>query len=107
MVKKFNEMFEGSSIEKKIEEILNSPDAKKLILDEISNAYKSGFEYAWTRGQIGYTVNKDRRKREGDEFKNEMDLRLKEYIEKGSNEKSGTPLYKSPSIKSNWLDLED
>ena len=100
MLRKFNEMFgTDSDIEKRIEEILLSIDdkklAKELILEEIKNAYKSAFDYAWTKGNINFVANTERRKQESLELKGEMDLRLKEYLNTGENVKSGYLLYKS------------
>lgn len=102
MVKKFNEMFENT-LDKRIEDLLKSTDdlesLKESILEEIKNAYKVGFEYAWTQGKITHTVNQERREREQRQFTNEIELRFEEYTKTGKNYKSGSLSYKDPLFK--------
>lgn len=111
MVKKYNEMFDGASIEKKLEEILKSDETAKydLIMDEIKNAYRKGFEYAWTQGKNVHTTNQERREREQRQYTNEMQLRLDEFIKTGKNYKSGSLLYNDPTLqtKYDWLRDQD
>jgi hypothetical protein len=112
MVKKFNEMFENS-LDKRIDDLLKSTDdltsVKKNIMDEIKNAYKVGFEYAWTQGKNIHTTNQERREREQRQFNNEIELRFEEFSKTGKNYKSGSLLYQDPSLqtKYDWLRDKD
>ena len=97
MIKRFNEMYNNnSSPMERLDKILTITDKsqiKDLIIEELQKAYYAGFEYAWNKGANVHITNDERREREGRLFSNEQKLRYEEYLNKGTNYRSGNTLY--------------